>query len=114
MSNDSAVRVAVLGLGTMGHGIAQAFASYGISVCGYDESAAMRDSALARVRHNLEQFARFGLFPADQMEAALARIEICARLPAACDGATFVVEAVREDLPAKQALFAEIEAYVAP
>src|SRR5690349_13950756 len=114
MANDSTVQVAVLGLGTMGHGIAQAFASHGIPVRAYDESPDMRESALARVRKNLEQFARFGLFPAAQIEAALARIHICDSLPAACDGATFVVEAVREDLPAKQSLFEEIEGYVAP
>lgn len=114
MSNDSAVRLAVLGLGTMGHGIAQAFASHGIEVRGYDESPAMRDSALARVRKNLEQFARFELFPASEIDAALARIRFCDSLAAACDGATFVVEAVREDLPTKQALFAEIEGYVSP
>jgi 3-hydroxybutyryl-CoA dehydrogenase len=113
MSNDSAVRVAVLGLGTMGHGIVQAFASQGIAVQGYDEAPAMRASLQARVRNNLLQFARFGLFAEEQLEATLARISVADTLPAVCQGATFVVEAVREDLPAKQALFAEIETYVA-
>jgi 3-hydroxybutyryl-CoA dehydrogenase len=113
MSNDSAVRVAVLGLGTMGHGIVQAFASQGIAVQGYDEASAMRKSLLARVRNNLLQFVRFGLFAEEQLEPTLARISVHDKLSEACRDATFVVEAVREDLPAKQALFAEIEGYVA-
>jgi 3-hydroxybutyryl-CoA dehydrogenase len=96
----------------MGHGIAQAFASKGICVHGFDESPQARHDVLERVRKNLNQLARFGLFSADQLEPALARITVHDRLEAACRSATLVVEAVREDLSVKQALFEEIESYV--
>jgi 3-hydroxybutyryl-CoA dehydrogenase len=64
------------------------------------------------VRNSLDRFARFGLFPADQIDAALERITVHDSLAAACRPATFVVEAVREDLAVKQALLGEIESYV--
>jgi len=96
----------------MGHGIVQAFASKGIRVHGFDESPHSRNELLERVRNNLNEFVRHGLFPADQVESTLARITRHDSLKAACRPATFVVEAIREDLSVKQAFFAEIESYV--
>lgn len=104
--------VTVLGLGTMGHGIVQAFSSKGIPVHGFDASAQARSTLLDRVHNNLNQFASVGLFPADQVDSTLARITVHETLEASCRPATFVVEAVQEDLSVKQALFAEIESYV--
>lgn len=110
--NEASSIVCVLGLGTMGHGIVQAFASKGIRIHGFDESAPARNVLLERVRDNLKQFVRVGLFSADQVDATLARITVHDNLEAACRPATFVVEAIREDLPVKQALFAAIESHV--
>src|SRR5262245_10902843 len=112
MSEDAKTVVSVLGLGTMGHGIAQAFASRGIRVHGFDASPRARNDLLGRVRNNLNQFTRFGLLPADQVDPTLARITVHDSLEAACRPATFVVEAVQEDLAVKQALFEEVESYV--
>ena len=112
MSDSAKSVVTVLGLGTMGHGIVQAFASKGIRVHAYDELPQARGALLERVRNSLNEFARFGLFPADQVDAALARITVHDSLEAACRPATFVVEAIREDLSVKQALLAEIECHV--
>lgn len=104
--------VAVLGLGTMGHGIAQAFASKGIAVRGYDEVPQARANLLARVRANLADFVRVGLMSEVEVEPTLSRISAHDSIAEACRGATFVVEAVREDLATKQAFFAEVEACV--
>ena len=49
-------RVSVIGLGTMGHGIAQTFAMAGCDVTGFDEVAAARESVHDRVRQNLRDF----------------------------------------------------------
>ena len=43
-------QVSVMGLGTMGHGIAQTFALAGYDVTCFDESASVRNSLLERVR----------------------------------------------------------------
>ena len=112
MNENAKTVVSVLGLGTMGHGIAQAFASQGIRVHGFDASPNARNDLLGRVRNNLHQFTRVGLLPADRVEPTLARITVHDSLAAACRPATFVVEAVAEDLAVKQALLEEIEPYV--
>ena len=84
----------------MGHGIAQVFATAGYRVRGFDEVAAARDTLPARVR-------RDGATP-----ATLKRIKVFDTVAAAVTGADFVLEAVREDLPTKQKLFAQLEPLV--
>ncbi|MBY0527154.1 MAG: 3-hydroxyacyl-CoA dehydrogenase family protein [Gemmataceae bacterium] len=112
MTEQSQTIVAVLGLGTMGHGIVQAFASKGIQVHAYDEWPHARRELLGRVRTILSDFVRVGLHPAGQVESMLSRITVHESMEAACRSATFVVEAVREDLAVKQALLAEVESHV--
>jgi 3-hydroxybutyryl-CoA dehydrogenase len=112
MNEKASSIVCVLGLGTMGHGIVQAFASKGIRVHGFDESAPARDALLERVRDNLKKFERVGLISPDQVDSTLARITVHDSLEAACRPATFVVEAIREDLSVKQTLLAEMESHV--
>ena len=53
MSTDTVESVAVIGLGIMGHGIAQCFASAGLGVRCFDEAEAVRSSLHDRVRANL-------------------------------------------------------------
>lgn len=107
-------RVAVIGLGTMGHGIAQSFAMAGCEVTGFDEVSAAGDSVHDRVRQNLSEFVGVGLCKADQVDPILRRITVCKTEAEAVRRAQFVTEAVREDLAAKQELFARLEGLVAP
>ena len=102
-------RIAVLGLGTMGHGIAQVFASNGHRVLCYDSAAQARDTLTERIRSNMDQKARLGLAPGLNPDDVFARIEIFPELEASVEGADFVVEAVREDLPTKMDLFKRLE-----
>ncbi len=102
-------RVSVIGLGTMGHGIAQTFAMAGCEVTGFDEVAAARESVHDRVRQNLRDFVAAELFPADQIDATLSRIRVCRTQVEALRDSQFVTEAMREDLSAKQELFQRIE-----
>ena len=102
-------RVSVIGLGTMGHGIAQTFAMAGCDVTGFDEVAAARESVHDRVRQNLHDFVAAELFPADQIDATLRRIRVCHSQADAVRDSQFVTEAMREDLAAKQELFQRIE-----
>lgn len=106
-------RVAVLGLGTMGHGIAQTFAVAGCTVVGYDDLPAAAASAKSRVASNLRQFVAAGLTTDGAAAEAVERIEIADSEASAVADATFVIEAVREDLPTKIALLARIESQVA-
>jgi 3-hydroxybutyryl-CoA dehydrogenase len=98
------VRIAVIGAGLMGHGIAQVFALAGHEVTIYDSVMASLDSARARIAKNLKDL--------DDDPKAVERVTPVANLATAVRDADYVVEAVLEDLPLKQKLFAEIEKYV--
>jgi 3-hydroxybutyryl-CoA dehydrogenase len=97
-------RIAVIGAGLMGHGIAQVFALAGHDVTITDSAAANLDTVKTRIGINL---ADLGDDP-----AAVNRVTPNADLAAAVREADYVVEAVLEDLPLKQKLFAEIERHV--
>jgi len=99
-------RIAVIGAGLMGHGIAQVFALAGHDVTIYDSVQATLDSAKARILTNLNDLG-------DDRKAA-ERITPVAELAASVRDADYVVEAVLENLPLKQTLFAEIEQHVRP
>ena len=114
MKTESIRRVAVLGLGTMGHGIAQVFATAGYRVCGYDEVPAARSSLHGRVQNNLKDFVHAGLLKQNAVNPILSRITVADREEEAVRGAQFVTEAVREDLATKQSLFKRIEPLVPP
>jgi 3-hydroxybutyryl-CoA dehydrogenase len=97
-------RIAVIGAGLMGHGIAQAFALAGHEVTITDAVAQNLDTAKSRIAANLRDLG--------EDESAVARVRPYAALAEAVRDADFVVEAVSEDLPLKQKLFAEIERHV--
>jgi 3-hydroxybutyryl-CoA dehydrogenase len=95
-------RIAVIGAGLMGHGLAQVFALAGHDVALTDAHAPTLATAKDRILANLTDLG--------DDTAALARVRIVPSLADCVREADFVVEAVREDLEAKQKLFAEIEA----
>src|SRR5471030_1586223 len=99
-------RIAVIGAGLMGHGIAQAFALAGHEVTIYDQVMASLNSVTDRIVANLKELG-------DDAKA-IERVTPVANLATALRDADYVVEAVLEDLPLKQKLFAEIEKHVRP
>jgi 3-hydroxybutyryl-CoA dehydrogenase len=101
-------RLAVIGAGLMGSGIAQVAAQAGWAVTMRD----LDDDALARavsgIRRSLEKFAAKGVLAAEDVEATLARITPTTDLEAAAD-ADIVVEAVFERLEVKQEVFRALD-----
>lgn len=114
MEHGTIKRVSVIGLGTMGHGIAQTMAVAGHQVGVYDESRAVRESLSERMTANLRQLRGAGLVEEDAISAALDRITLADTEADAVAGATFVTEAVAEDLVVKQELFERVESLVEP
>jgi 3-hydroxybutyryl-CoA dehydrogenase len=100
---ESRPRIAVIGAGLMGHGIAQVFALAGHDVTITDAVAASLDTVKARISANLKDL---GDDP-----SAVERVRPVGRLADAVHDADYVVEAVSEDLSLKQKLFAEIESH---
>jgi 3-hydroxybutyryl-CoA dehydrogenase len=100
------VRIAVVGAGLMGHGIAQVFALHGHDVAIYDSSAATLATAKDRITTNLRDLG-------DDV-SAVERVRTYSELADAVRDADYVVEAVLEDLALKQRLFQMIEGAVRP
>src|SRR5262245_9179043 len=99
-------RIAVVGAGLMGHGIAQVFALARHDVTITDSFAQTLDTAKSRIAANLRDLG--------EDESAVENVRTCADFAEAVRDADYVVEAVLEDLPLKQKLFAEIERHVRP
>ena len=94
-------RAAVVGAGTMGNGIAQAFAAAGFEVRLLDIAEPFLTRAMATIERNLGRQVKRGAVSEDEAAAAFRRIRPGTGLGEASD-AEFVVEAIVED-EAKQA-----------
>jgi 3-hydroxybutyryl-CoA dehydrogenase len=102
------MRVAVIGAGTMGNGIAQVFAMHGHAVRMVDISAQALERGLETVKGSLARLVKKGTLSQDQADAALGRIAVATTVEAARD-AEFVVEAASENPGLKYALFEELD-----
>ncbi len=102
-------RIAVIGAGTMGHGIAQiaAMAGYGVRLT--DSNAEVLAAAPSRVEKNLQGGVSRGKISADDAKAAIARVTTTATVDEAVGDATFVIEAVLEDIDIKKNLFRQLD-----
>ena len=101
--------VSVIGLGTMGHAIAQNMAVAGHPVTAYDSSFVTRGNAPDRIKANLKQLVNAQLLQEDSMIDVLDRITICDTEQDAVRNASFITEAIVEDLELKQELFTRVE-----
>ena len=106
--------VAVVGAGTMGHGIAQVAALSGFEVRVYDPDEAARDRAMERIGANLDKGVELGKVGADERAAALARLRVTGEPAIAADGADLLVEAVPEDLQLKRRVLSDMAELVGP
>lgn len=104
--------VAVLGSGTMGHGIAQVCALAGMEVRLHDISASALEKALESIAASLERAVRKGRVEEERARAARAAVRPETELAEACRDADLVVEAVPESLELKQELFRRVEGLV--
>ncbi len=107
------MKIAVLGAGTMGNGIAQVFAQHGHEVVLRDLEAAILERARQNVAKSLGKLHEKGKLRAEERDATLARIQLATDLGAAADSG-LVVEAVIERLDVKSALFRELDGLTGP
>ena len=105
--------IGVVGLGSMGAGIAQLAVEAGYATVGREVTSELGAAARARIAHFLQRKVDKERMTADEREAALDRLTLTADL-ADLGGCDLVVEAIVEDLGAKLALFAELEGIVRP
>ncbi|MDH3270665.1 MAG: 3-hydroxyacyl-CoA dehydrogenase family protein [Gemmatimonadota bacterium] len=101
--------VAVLGAGTMGHGIAQVSAAAGCAVRLYDIDEGAVAAGLARVRANLDKGIERGKVTADERDAIMANLSTTTSIAEAVDGVDLVVEAAPESIQLKESIFSEVD-----
>lgn len=104
------MHVAVLGAGTMGHGIAQvlAMAEHSVTVYDIDEEAVA--DGLSQIEQNLAGGVELGKVTETERDATLDRLATTTDLPEAVGDADFVVEAVPEEIDLKRDVLARAEA----
>ncbi len=106
-------RIAVLGAGTMGHGIAQIAAQAGYTVALYDITQEAVSRGLSRIQDNLAKGVEKKKVTPEEREQTLARLSTHTELKCV-EGCGLVIEAGPEDLALKQKLFKELSALAGP
>ncbi|MGW0183512.1 3-hydroxyacyl-CoA dehydrogenase NAD-binding domain-containing protein, partial [Nocardia sp. NPDC003345] len=106
-------RVAVVGAGTMGCGIAMAFANGGLPVTVIEQYEDALERGMARIRATYDASVAKGTLTAAGASERIALIETSMRFDAAA-AADLVVEAVFEDMEVKKQVFATLDACCAP
>lgn len=105
---DSSMKVAVIGAGTMGSGIAQVAAQAGHPVVLFDTRREAVDKALTGLRMTLDKLVEKGKLSAGQADGIHGRITPASDLKD-LTGSGLVIEAIIEDLGIKKKLFADLE-----
>jgi 3-hydroxybutyryl-CoA dehydrogenase len=106
-------KVGVVGLGTMGAGIAQLCVEAGVETVGREVTDELGERARERIAHFLTRKVEKGQLAADDRDAAVERLSLTTDAAdlAGCD---LVMEAIVEELDAKRELFAELDRLLAP
>lgn len=107
-------KVAVVGSGLMGHGIAQVFAVAGHNVTVIDPNRTSLEAVPTRIRENLTTMVEHGVPLADDVDTIVERVALSTDLAEGCRSAAFVTEAVYEDMALKQEVFTQLDAICPP
>jgi 3-hydroxybutyryl-CoA dehydrogenase len=106
-------RIAVIGAGQMGNGIAHVFAQSGFDVTMIDVSQEALDRGRSTIAKNLERQVKKGTIPAEDQVRILSRIDLNMELEAA-SGASVVIEAASEDSSLKYRIFTDLDRIAKP
>ena len=107
-------RIAVVGAGQMGNGIAHVFAQSGFAVTMIDVSSDALQRGRATIEKNLDRQLKKGTLDAAAKDATLARLTTSTDLAAAASDATLVVEAATENVELKFRIFSDLDRIAPP
>jgi len=102
-------KIAVLGLGLMGNGIAHVCAQAGYEVWARDIEDRFVENGLKTIRKNLERGLKRGRITEEEIETIMARIHGTTDLEATIKGADIVIEAIIENMDLKKSVYKEID-----
>ncbi|RYY67114.1 MAG: 3-hydroxybutyryl-CoA dehydrogenase [Chitinophagaceae bacterium] len=103
-------KVAVIGAGTMGNGIAHVFAQAGFSVALIDVSQAQLDKAIGTISKNMDRQVSKGALTEEQKDSSLASIRTFTEMTGGLEGVELVVEAATENVDLKLQIFRQLDA----
>ncbi|MDU4951880.1 MULTISPECIES: 3-hydroxyacyl-CoA dehydrogenase family protein [Clostridium] len=106
--------IAVLGTGTMGHGIALLSAKAGLNVKMYGRSDESLDRGMSSIISSLNRLTIQGTFSEMECQDIISRIRGVKTLEEAADGADFIIESVAENLELKQDIFRKLDSLCTP
>ena len=106
--------IAVLGAGTMGHGIAHTFSRHGYQVNLYEPFDAVRESAPQKIREELQFMVDEGYITEADRDNGIRNITMYASLEDTARDADYVIEACPEKMELKQKLFSQLDAVCKP
>jgi 3-hydroxybutyryl-CoA dehydrogenase len=106
-------KVGVVGLGTMGAGIAQLCIEAGVETVGREVTVELGERARDRIAHFLTRKVEKGEMTQGERDTALGRLSLTTEV-ADLGGCDLVIEAIVEELDAKRELFATLEGVVGP
>src|SRR2546428_1430908 len=114
MRVDDIKRIAVIGAGTMGAGIAQACAAAGFQVTMRDIEQRFVDGGFRRIKEPLQKRVEKGKMAQAEVDGILSKLRGVVPLKEAVIGAQVVIEAVFEKMDVKRELYAELEKLCPP
>ncbi len=105
--------IGVVGLGTMGAGIAEVFARHGYTVVGAEKDDEALERGRQHLEHSTDRAVKRGKLTEEEQAGLLGRITLTTALADLAD-ADLVIEAVVESMDVKKAIFRELDGIVAP
>ena len=107
-------KVAVLGAGTMGNGIAHVFAMNGYTVTLVDIQQTALDKAVQTITKNLDRMVAKGTLDEAAKTATLSRLSTQSDMAIGCQDAALVVEAATENIDLKLKIFKQLDEVCMP
>ena len=104
-------KIAVIGSGAMGNGIANVGLMAGYTVAMHDIEQRFIDKGVATIKDSLGKFLSKGKITQEQNDSMLANLKPTTDLKAAVADADLVIEAVFENMDLKKKIFADLDAF---
>jgi len=101
--------ISVIGTGTMGHGIANAFARYGYKISMYDRNKKNHENVMDEIKSELEFMAEEKYIDKELINSTLSNIKIFSNLEETVKDSDYVIETISEDVKSKQELFNQLD-----
>jgi 3-hydroxybutyryl-CoA dehydrogenase len=107
-------KIAVIGAGTMGNGIAHVFAQYQLQVNLIDTSSVALEKALANIAKNLDRQINKGIISNEDKTATLQKISSFTNIELGVQDVDLIVEAATENSEVKKSIFQQMDQFAKP